>query len=265
MDRCNFTWSNFQDNMQDYIKSIRQDQNLFDVTLVSEDNQVIKAHKFVLSAGSPFFKNILQIPSHPHPLIYIKGVQMKQLSSVLDFVYIGEVSIDQEDIEKFFAAAEDFQIKGLVRENVDPFYNEIKESDDSDADTIIYSQISKTSSSLIQCYEDMSASKIENSSANDKTQAYVSMEHIYDSVKNKDNADQELIVLTDGLWHCKLCDKADKKKSAMKCHLQVHSASDPYSCSFCGKSFKNKGALKMHKYKMHTSDKLLQRSLIAMT
>ena len=146
-----------------------------------------------------------------------------------------------------------------------PPNSEIKESDESDADTIVYSQISKTSSNPIPFYEDMSTSKIENSSVNDKTQAYVSMEHIYHDVKNKDSADQELIVLKDGLWHCKLCEKKDKKKSIMKCHLQVHSASDPYSCSFCGKSFKNKGALKMHKYKMHTRDKLLQRSLIAMT
>ena len=110
----------------------------------------------------------------------------------------------------------------------------------------------------------MSSTRIEDSDSDTK-QAYVSMDHIYDTIKNKDDVNGELIVQKDGLWHCKLCNKADKNKSSMTCHLQVHTSSDPYNCSFCGKSFKNKNALKMHKYTTHTSDKILQRSLIAMT
>ena len=102
-------------------------------------------------------------------------------------------------------------------------------------------------------------------SCNAKPEIYVSMDHIYDTIKKKNEVDDELIVFREGLWQCKLCDRTDKKKSIMKCHLQVHSSSASHCCSYCGKTFKNKNSLKMHKYKIHTSDKILQRSLIAMT
>ena len=263
MEKYNFTWSDFQDNVHQYFKEIRQDNSLFDVTLVSDDNKEIEAHKFVLCAASSFFRNLLQIHKHPHPLLYIKGSKMKELSAVLEFMYMGEVNIEQEDIEDFFDTATDLQIKGLSRENLDPIYSDLKESDDSDAETIIYSQISKTPTNLLKSYEEMGNSRTED--ANDKTEVYVSMDHIYDTIKKKDEDDDELIILREGLWQCKLCDKSDKKKTTMKCHLQVHSSSASHSCSYCAKTFKNKNSLKIHKYKTHTSDKILQRSLIAMT
>ena len=49
----------------------------------------IEAHKIIISASSPFFKN----NKHSLPLIYMKGIKANALVSVLDFVYYGEVNI----------------------------------------------------------------------------------------------------------------------------------------------------------------------------
>jgi len=84
-----------------------------DVTLAAEDKQV-EAHKFILSTCSPFFHNILERNSHKHPLIYLKGIRYNDLLGLLDFMYCGEVNIQQKDLDSLLASAEDLQIKGLT-------------------------------------------------------------------------------------------------------------------------------------------------------
>ena len=59
------------------------DGHFSDVTLVTEDEQLFRAHKFVLSATSPFFKSILLGHQHPDPLIFLKGVGSGALRSLL--------------------------------------------------------------------------------------------------------------------------------------------------------------------------------------
>ena len=44
---------------------------LSDVTLVLEDKHPLAAHKVILSATSPFFRQVLNEDAHNHPLIYV--------------------------------------------------------------------------------------------------------------------------------------------------------------------------------------------------
>jgi len=106
-------WSNFESNLSDAFKELRDEKDLFDVTLACDDRQVA-AHKVVLSACSPFFRNILRRNPHPHPLLYIKGVKYDDLLSMLNFMYLGEVNIVQDELSSFLAAAEELKIKGLT-------------------------------------------------------------------------------------------------------------------------------------------------------
>ena len=59
----------------------------------------IGAHRVILAASSPFFKKVLKKVSHNHPLIYLKGVKFASLEAVLSFVYCGEVSLAEADLE----------------------------------------------------------------------------------------------------------------------------------------------------------------------
>ena len=44
--------------------------------------------------------------------LYLKGVSAKDMESVLSFMYHGEVSVAQDDLNTFLAVAEDLQVKG---------------------------------------------------------------------------------------------------------------------------------------------------------
>ena len=94
---------------------LRREQDLCDVTLVSEDEVHIDAHKVVLSACSKFFKSLLGklSKSNPSPLIYLGGVTSKNLNYVLDYIYVGEVQLLHEDVDDFLDYARKFKIYGL--------------------------------------------------------------------------------------------------------------------------------------------------------
>ena len=119
-------WNDFQENIKSAIGNLREDKDLQDVTLVSEDGQQVEAHKVILAASSPFFQNILRKNSHPHPMIFMKGVKFEDLQAIVDFLYCGEANIFQENIDAFLAIAEELKLKGLtskpdkIEENMNP-------------------------------------------------------------------------------------------------------------------------------------------------
>jgi len=107
-------WNDFENNIGSAFRELRDDKDFFDVTLACEDEQ-ISAHKVILSACSPFFRNTLRRNPHQHPLLYLKGVKYTDLQSVLNFMYHGEVNIAQEELNSFLSVAEDLRVKGLTQ------------------------------------------------------------------------------------------------------------------------------------------------------
>ena len=110
-------WSDFQSNVTASIQELREDTEFCDVTLVSEGNMKIKAHKTILASSSPIFMEILKNNKPHHPLInFYEGGQTSHLASVVDFIYNGEVNIFQKDLDIFLVLAEELQIKWVGSE-----------------------------------------------------------------------------------------------------------------------------------------------------
>jgi len=109
-------WNDFESNISVAFRELREEKDFFDVTLACDDSQ-IQAHKVILSACSPFFRNVLRRNPHQHPLLYLKGVKYSELMSVLNFMYMGEVNVAQEELNSFLSVAEDLRVKGLTQNN----------------------------------------------------------------------------------------------------------------------------------------------------
>jgi len=126
-------WNDFEANVSGAFRDLRAESDFFDVTLGCSDSngRSLQAHKVILSACSSFFKQMLRQqqthnPAHPHPYIYLRGVSYCDLSSVLDFMYHGEVNVAQEDLNSFLAVAEELQIKGLTNKEGEPTKKPVK-------------------------------------------------------------------------------------------------------------------------------------------
>merc|ERR1712150_6294 len=94
--------------------ALRTEDDFYDVTLVSDDQLQVSAHRVVLSACSPYFKNILKQNRHSNPLLCLDGVTSAELQFVLDYIYQGEVQIFQENLDRFLEVAQRFQLEGLM-------------------------------------------------------------------------------------------------------------------------------------------------------
>ena len=111
-------WSSFQANASEEFVKLRSRQDFADVTLVCEDEASFNAHRVVLGAGSSFFLSALskdQMRGHPHPLIFLKGVESsEQMASILDFVYTGQAMVAQDSVQKFLDLAVSLGVKGQM-------------------------------------------------------------------------------------------------------------------------------------------------------
>ena len=94
-EKFSLKWNDFKTTVSNSFGILREEKEFFDVTLVSDDERQIPAHKLVLSACSDFFKSILKRNPHSHPLLYLSGVDGKSLGFVLDYIYQGEVKLTQ--------------------------------------------------------------------------------------------------------------------------------------------------------------------------
>ena len=114
MEKFSLKWNNFEDNASKSFRNLRKEEHFYDVTLVSDDQQLVSAHKLILSASSEFFKNILKQSKHSNPMIYLPGVQLVDLNFVIDYIYDGEVQLYQENLDNFLDVAQKLKIEGLI-------------------------------------------------------------------------------------------------------------------------------------------------------
>ena len=73
-DKFCLRWNDFEGNISSAFRELRDDKDFFDVTLACDDEQ-IQVHKVIISACSPFFRNVLRKNPHQHPLLYLKDVK----------------------------------------------------------------------------------------------------------------------------------------------------------------------------------------------
>ena len=108
-------WNDYQYNVSSAFESLRADNDLTDVTLACHDNFQIEAHKVILASSSPFFSKLFKTNKHPHPMIYMRGMTSEDLVAMIDFLYLGETNIYEENLENFLNIADELSLKGLMK------------------------------------------------------------------------------------------------------------------------------------------------------
>ena len=112
-DQYCLKWNNHWGNLVRVFNSLRQSETFVDVTLACEGRQ-LKAHRLVLSACSPYFRELLVTHPDKHPVVILKDVKFSELQNLVQFIYNGEVSVDQQDLPSFLGTAKELQIRGLA-------------------------------------------------------------------------------------------------------------------------------------------------------
>ncbi|XP_068210950.1 zinc finger and BTB domain-containing protein 7C-like isoform X8 [Palaemon carinicauda] len=107
------TWNNHSSTFCKTISSLRAKERYTDVTITCE-GKFYQVHKFVLATCSEYFEKIFQETPCKHPVIVLRDVSCDELEALLNYMYIGSVSVAQSDLARLIKVAELFQIKGLA-------------------------------------------------------------------------------------------------------------------------------------------------------
>ena len=236
-------WNDFQATLSQSFRQLRQEKDFFDVTLVSNDEIQLPAHKhkLVLSACSGFFKSIFKTNAHSHPLLYLSGVTSSNLNFILDYIYQGEVQLYQEQLDSFLDTAQKLRIAGLLRLNDDT--GEEEEALQEESITTEYSTDFKEDTinpqnkrNIVSVTEKAPMEKI-----------LVQSQDEYE-VKSKIN---ELLSKENGMFFCGSCGKSGKDERNMRRHIETHIDGVSYHCEMCGKTFRSKNSRNCHKSIFH--------------
>ena len=235
-------WNDFQENLQTSFGELRRDSDFTDVTLACEDKS-INAHRVILSACSPFFKRLLKTHLNSQPLIYLRGVQASDLVGMVDFIYHGEVNILQEQLERFLALAEEFEVKGLVgcREETGEEY-----------------QTKSNQHPTFNQFESFGQNRWMANLKGEKDKSEVVSSHFKhkaETAKIDPSTMAKIISMItrrpDGYYTCTNCEYTTKNKTHMQEHVEKHIDGLKYPCNSCSKVLRSSLSFRNHKRICH--------------
>ena len=280
----NLHWEAFQSTLSCSFNTFRQDEDFFDVTLVSDDEVQVPAHKIILSACSRFFKSILKQNPHSNPLLYLHGVDSKNLEYILDYVYQGEVQISQKCLDSFMRVAQILQVEGLLTDQTgtaNPKLDEIQVYCNEQEDTELL-DLQKGGLSVVtdegnygkgkDTQPKQTKPKLESSNDFDtgerltdikKEEKPRSVSKQYYGTKRDIQETPSTAVITDmsklnqtisqmfdkenDLYICNSCGKVAKTRENIVKHVEIHIEGLSYRCPICDKTFKTRNSLQFHK------------------
>ena len=136
--------NDFSFSMKKTYENLLNDTDFADVTLACENDRLVKAHKVILSGSSSFFRHLLLVNAHKHPLIYLKGVNIRDLEAVLQFIYLGETKVEKDMMTSYLETAKELQVEGLTKGTEEDTYTDNKQAGDDLTTTSFDKDLSKT-------------------------------------------------------------------------------------------------------------------------
>ena len=243
-------WNDFKDNLCTAFGSFRGEVDFTDVTLVSEDGEQVEAHKVILAASSPFFRDLLKKKKPAHPLIYLRGVKSEELAAIIAFLYNGEANIFQENLDSFLALADQFQLKGLTGQK-----SELIEKDQK-----------PNPFQAISSFEEEAKSRSKAGGRQRQIAKYEVDEKIValtnDAIGNIQELDERVrsmmektdIKTSDGarkMYVCKVCGKEGQSINIQQ-HIEAqHLERVSIPCDLCEKMFRSRNTLSVHTRQHH--------------
>lgn len=106
-------WNNHKTTFFEILRVLREKANYTDAT-IAVDGKFYPVHKLVMSTCSEYFSEIFEKTPCKSPVIVLKDVRSQDMEALLDYMYLGEVNVNQNDLASLLKTAECLRIKGLA-------------------------------------------------------------------------------------------------------------------------------------------------------
>ena len=256
-------WNDFQENINSSFKQLRNNEELSDVTLVSDDGGYVGAHKVVLALSSPFFMNLFKRSKNSDPFVFLRGVKKDTLLAILDFLYKGETNVFQSDLDQFLSLAEDFQLKGLTGSDQDQKNRDLDISSSTKLHSTPTSMVDRNTNRENDAksikverrtqLHDESSSEMRLANPNNQL-VCVEPNQLDEQIKSMiEHSGRTMTVGSSKrkLLSCKVCGKEGQLGDIQKHIESNHITGVTHTCGVCGKTTRSRDGLRQHKIKEH--------------
>jgi hypothetical protein len=113
-------WNNHSLNTLSSFQHLLDTSCLVDVSLTCSSGKIVPAHRMVLAACSDYFYRLFKDLPEKHPVIVFKDASEQILNDLLEFMYRGEVEVDESNLSDFLKFADTLQVKGLSQGDGNP-------------------------------------------------------------------------------------------------------------------------------------------------
>jgi len=233
-------WNDFHSNVSNSFSKLRKENDFNDVTLVSDDQKQISAHKVVLSSSSEYFKCILKQNKHQNPLLCLEGVSSSELNNILDYIYYGEVNVYQEDLDRFLNIAERYKLEGLMSNKEELMTYEANDSNNFDKKEVILEDISESEQVEVLNYTEQKTVISQNN-----TKIVIHSEE-FSNIEELDAKILEHIEKNGSQRKCTICNKILRDNSHAKEHVETHFDGLTFYCQDCGAGLSSRSSLRCH-------------------
>ena len=227
------TWHTYPDHLRGMMREMMTSGDFADVTLVCDDKKSIRAHRNILSACSPVFKDILQMHTQSnHPVIYMRGVQHSEMESILQFMYVGEARLYEERTNEFMCMMKDLEINS----------DDTVESNNAMQQTETDQKISLSENHTVDEEDNKEVIVGSNNAMQQSTEAgrkfsckpKFQCQQCDKTYSDRSNLRQHNMSKHDGVkYACNQCDQQFFKQRSLKTHIQSQHDGVKYACNQC--------------------------------
>ena len=251
VEKFNLTWSTYQTMITRSFSSLRNDKVLSDVTLITDDDEPIQAHRVVLSTCSDFFKKVFQRNIHPNLVLYLSDMKSQEINQILDYIYFGEIHIMQDNLDRFVQIAQKLRLEGLRYASGLNEEGDIENILPSKAENEVLSELLTNLDSESSGSPTLPSESKDALMKNYKNYRPPAFESDVD-VEKLDKKIKELTEVQGRKSTCKVCGKelfGKYRNQHMADHIETHIEGLSFKCQQCGKLYRTRNLLRSHKYK----------------
>ena len=101
----NFRFDHFSEHLTETLLNLFSSKRLCDVRLIGDDGVPVMGHRVILAAFSTALNNVIEKTGAPTLDIRIQGMNCHDLERIIQFIYLGEVSVSHAGVDKFLRTA----------------------------------------------------------------------------------------------------------------------------------------------------------------
>ena len=130
-DQVTYTSNSFKDDLLQHRQELFLRRQFADVTLVSDDMIPFQAHRSILGLSSQLLNSLFEVTNEPKQVLFLKGVSSTQLESILQYTYIGEISVKTDQVGDFSKVAAELGITNFLN-NANALHQKAERKEDKD-------------------------------------------------------------------------------------------------------------------------------------